>query len=85
MGNVLEERLSTLLTKIFLYQLHSMGGNINSVNVFFSSVCTTATETLVMQRTTFLCLYLVCRLDPKGYCDAPLVTGIWDTGFDELW
>ena len=38
MENVLEERLSTLLTKIFLYQLHSMGGNINSVNVFFSSV-----------------------------------------------
>ena len=61
MGNVLEERLSTLLTKIFLYQLYSMGGNINSVNVFFLK-CTTATETLVMQRTTFLCLYLVLLL-----------------------
>jgi len=63
MGNVLEERLCTSLTKSYLYQLHCLGGNIYPLNVFFLK-CTTATETLVKQCTTFLSLYLVPRDRP---------------------
>ena len=58
MVNMLEERLSTLPTNISLYHLHSMGGN----HLFCEGLplkCTTATETLLMHRTTFLCLSLV--------------------------
>jgi len=55
---MLEERLSTLPTNISLYHLHSMGGK----HLFCEGLplkCTTATETLLMHRTTFLCLSLV--------------------------
>ena len=38
MAYVLEERLSISLTKIFLYQLHSIGGNTYFLNILVSSV-----------------------------------------------
>jgi len=63
MVNVLEERSSASSTKIFLYHLHSMGGNSYSLNVV-SLKCTTTTETLVMQCTIFLCLSLVYGVRP---------------------
>jgi len=56
--NMLEERLSTLPTNISFYHLHSMGRK----HLFCQCLplkCTTATETLLMHRTTFLCLSLV--------------------------
>jgi len=76
MANVLEERLCTSLTKSFLYQLHSLGGNIYSLNVFFL-MCTTATETLVKQRTTFLSLYLVLV---NTFTRVLLFEAAWESG-----
>jgi len=56
---------SASLIHNFLYQLHSMGRNMDILKVSLLK-CTTASETLVMHRTTFLCLSLVptllCRI-----------------------
>ena len=58
MENVLGQRLSPSPIKIFLYQLHKIGGNTDSLSAP-PLKCTTPAETLLMHRTTFYCLSLV--------------------------